>query len=50
MRAFLSYNVAADIFISGFKHGMHIGLRMIDFSSLIYFYLTFFNRNDYSCV
>ncbi len=32
MRAFLSYSVAADILISGFEHGMHIYLRMVDFS------------------
>ena len=33
MRAFLSYNVAADILISGFKCNMHLYLRMVAFSS-----------------
>jgi hypothetical protein len=43
MRAFLSYSVAADIFISGFKHGVHIGLRMVEyFFFSLYFYLVFF--------
>lgn len=35
MRAFLSYNVAADILISGFEHGMHIYLRMVDFCLVV---------------
>ena len=35
MRAFLSYDVAADILISGFEHGMRIYLRMVSFSLLV---------------
>lgn len=30
MRAFLSYNVAGDILISGFEYRMHLYLRMVD--------------------
>jgi hypothetical protein len=44
MRAFLSYDVAADILISGFEPGMHTYLRMVDFLSLcILFLLLFFS-------
>lgn len=47
MRAFLSYNVAGDILISGFEYRMHFYLRIVDLFLLMFELFFSFSRRNF---